>query len=214
MVGEVTDNDVLISLDDQKMINRFARQNQKLEEIKDELKVTSEDFLDLYLYCFRLHQLRLILLRTALQMWRSWPSLLRRESPFHTWWGSSLLWKILIKYRHYSKKESKFFPSSLEFRLWISTCIEFWPDSLSPQGHPAGEDEGAGGWSLHCQGCHGWPQNCSLCQVWRSYQPRMWPMRWKINPIVEFVLEKMMPMEALRDKFCECLFVFLFGGKT
>ena len=43
MVGEVSDNDVHISLDDQKMINKFARQNQKLEEIKDELKVPSED---------------------------------------------------------------------------------------------------------------------------------------------------------------------------
>eukprot|EP00091_Calanus_sinicus_P022009 TRINITY_DN6778_c0_g1_i1.p1 TRINITY_DN6778_c0_g1~~TRINITY_DN6778_c0_g1_i1.p1 ORF type:complete len:134 (-),score=67.42 TRINITY_DN6778_c0_g1_i1:30-431(-) len=43
MVGEVTDNDVHISLDDQKMINRFARQNQKLEEIKDELKTASTE---------------------------------------------------------------------------------------------------------------------------------------------------------------------------
>ena len=43
MVGEVSDNDVPISLDDQKMINKFARQNQKLDEIKDELKVTSEE---------------------------------------------------------------------------------------------------------------------------------------------------------------------------
>ena len=43
MVGEVSDNDVHNSLDEQKMINKFARQNQKLEEIKDELKVTSEE---------------------------------------------------------------------------------------------------------------------------------------------------------------------------
>ena len=38
MIGGVTDTDVHISLDDQKMINKFARQNQKLEEITDEMK--------------------------------------------------------------------------------------------------------------------------------------------------------------------------------
>ena len=42
MLGGVSDKDVHISLDDQKMINKFARQNQKLEEIKDELKVTED----------------------------------------------------------------------------------------------------------------------------------------------------------------------------
>merc|ERR1739838_655055 len=43
MLGGVSDKDVHISLDDQKMINKFARQNQKLEEIKDELKAASTE---------------------------------------------------------------------------------------------------------------------------------------------------------------------------
>eukprot|EP00092_Neocalanus_flemingeri_P026903 GFUD01029159.1.p1 GENE.GFUD01029159.1~~GFUD01029159.1.p1 ORF type:complete len:134 (+),score=57.47 GFUD01029159.1:140-541(+) len=43
MTVGVSDNDVHISLDDQKMINKFARQNQKLEEIKDELKAASTE---------------------------------------------------------------------------------------------------------------------------------------------------------------------------
>merc|ERR1711892_377213 len=49
MVGEVSDNDVHISLEDQKMINKFARQNQKLEEIKEELKAASTEVEELAL---------------------------------------------------------------------------------------------------------------------------------------------------------------------
>ena len=39
MAGPGPDKDVHISLEDQQKINKFARQNQRLEDIKDELKL-------------------------------------------------------------------------------------------------------------------------------------------------------------------------------
>ena len=116
MVGEVTDNDVHISLDDQKMINRFARQNQKLEEIKDELKVTSEDWTG-FRFIFNLFQTASTEIDTLGDCSADVEELaLTAEDgvtiPYVTWWGSSLLWKNLTKYRPFWMKESKFFPSS------------------------------------------------------------------------------------------------------
>ena len=39
MGGPEADKDVHISLEDQQKINKFARQNQRMEELKDDLKV-------------------------------------------------------------------------------------------------------------------------------------------------------------------------------
>ena len=39
MAGGEADKDVHISLEDQQKINKFARQNQRMEELKDDLKV-------------------------------------------------------------------------------------------------------------------------------------------------------------------------------
>jgi len=43
----VPDKDVHISLEDQQKINKFARQNQKLEDLKDELKAKENEIVTL-----------------------------------------------------------------------------------------------------------------------------------------------------------------------
>lgn len=48
MTGEkVPDKDIHISLEDQQKINRFARQNQKLEDIKDDIKARQNEMVTL-----------------------------------------------------------------------------------------------------------------------------------------------------------------------
>eukprot|EP00088_Acartia_fossae_P020523 TRINITY_DN220_c1_g1_i1.p1 TRINITY_DN220_c1_g1~~TRINITY_DN220_c1_g1_i1.p1 ORF type:complete len:134 (+),score=49.89 TRINITY_DN220_c1_g1_i1:28-429(+) len=43
MTNPVPDKDVHISLEDQQKINKFARHNQKMEELKDELKARQNE---------------------------------------------------------------------------------------------------------------------------------------------------------------------------
>jgi len=48
MTGEkVPDKDIHISLEDQQKINKFARQNQKLEDIKDDIKARQNEIVTL-----------------------------------------------------------------------------------------------------------------------------------------------------------------------
>lgn len=48
MTGEkVPDKDIHISLEDQQKINKFARQNQKLEDIKDDIKARENEIVTL-----------------------------------------------------------------------------------------------------------------------------------------------------------------------
>merc|ERR1712156_487909 len=47
MAGPGPDKDVHISLEDQQKINKFARHNQRLEDIKDELKLKETELVTL-----------------------------------------------------------------------------------------------------------------------------------------------------------------------